>query len=429
MVIGALADDVVLEDGFNDDSAFIDMVLALEPGPTTMALLCSIELASLDPYDRVLVLRAWERQQAWVMARTQGAILAITGEVRSSDDDWSREEVACALQLSNDAAGQRIYVARTLARLLPDTLRHLAQGLLGWRHALAIVDACADLDPETAAMVEQRVLKLAGEQTLSGLRGSLRRAVIKVAPLRAAQRCEEAAACRNVELFPMGDGLASLSALLPALEAQAAFEALDAVARANKGATDSNGNKIGLEARRADALVALITGVGTAGEQVLPRPVELQVVIDLPTLVGLRENPAELVGYGPIPGGLARDLAGDASWRRLVADPVSGNLLDYGRSTYRPPAALRRFIEARDRTCRFPTCRRPAQHCDIDHAIAWDAGGHTSAMNCGCLCRRHHRMKTIGGWKLASQADGSASWTSPSGHTYEVRPPPVLGDP
>jgi len=136
---------------------------------------------------------------------------------------------------------------------------------------------------------------------------------------------------------------------------------------------------IGIGARRADALVALADAALESRR--LPvvhrRPVDVQVVIDLPTLAGLADNPGELLGYGPIPAALARELAVGGGWRRLVADPVTGHLLDYGTSVYRPPQPLADFIDARDRTCRIPGCARPAPLCDHDHNLAFDKGGHT----------------------------------------------------
>ena len=48
-------------------------------------------------------------------------------------------------------------------------------------------------------------------------------------------------------------------------------------------------------------------------------------------------------------------------------------------------------------TCRFPGCDEPAHHCDIDHTIAYPAGP-TQASNLKCLCRKHHLLKTFGGW-------------------------------
>jgi hypothetical protein len=151
----------------------------------------------------------------------------------------------------------------------------------------------------------------------------------------------------------------------------------------------------------------------------------INVIVDLPTLLGLAENPAELSGYGPIPATLARELATSHQWRRFVTDPVTGELLDLGRERYQPPQALIEFIAARDRTCRFPGCRRAAELSDIDHAIPWEEGGETNPGNLGALCRRHHRLKTHGGWKIISNPDGSCTWTSPYGKSYSVPARPI----
>jgi hypothetical protein len=77
---------------------------------------------------------------------------------------------------------------------------------------------------------------------------------------------------------------------------------------------------------------------------------QIQVSVALSTLLGLDEQPGEIDGIGPIPADLARRLAADPSgtWRRLVTDEL-GHLIDYGRSTYEPPADLARFVIARDR--------------------------------------------------------------------------------
>jgi hypothetical protein len=151
----------------------------------------------------------------------------------------------------------------------------------------------------------------------------------------------------------------------------------------------------------------------------------INVLVDLPTLLGLANNPAELSGYGPIPATLARELASSHQWRRFITDPITGELLDLGREKYLPPAALAEFVAARDKTCRFPGCRRAAELSDIDHAIPWDEGGQTNPENLGVLCRRHHRLKTHGGWKITSNQDGSCTWTSPYGKSYFVPARPI----
>lgn len=178
-----------------------------------------------------------------------------------------------------------------------------------------------------------------------------------------------------------------------------------------------------LDQLRADALAALAEKfLSSTSEENLShgRPVTLNLTLDLPTLLGLQENPGILAGYGEIPASAARQLASDAKWRRFITDPITGNLLDYGRSSYEPPQPLVDFIVARDRRCRFPGCRQPSRVCDIDHAIPWEEGGKTSKENLGLLCRRHHRMKTHGGWRLTSFEDGSCEWRSPEGKVFKV---------
>ena len=151
----------------------------------------------------------------------------------------------------------------------------------------------------------------------------------------------------------------------------------------------------------------------------------INVIVDLPTLLGLADNPAELSGYGAIPASLARELATSHFWRRFITDPITGELLDVGREKYVPPQGLVDFIKARDKTCRFPGCQRAADFSDIDHAIPWEEGGTTTLANLGLLCRRHHRLKTHGGWKISSNPDGSCTWISPYGKEYFVPARPV----
>ena len=91
---------------------------------------------------------------------------------------------------------------------------------------------------------------------------------------------------------------------------------------------------------------------------------------------------------------------------------------------YRPTPAQRRFVRARDRTCRHPGCRRPAGRTDLDHVLSHAEGGRTDCANLCCLCRRHHRLKTHApGWSYRMTADGVLRVTTPSGVTRCTRTP------
>ncbi|UOY02849.1 HNH endonuclease signature motif containing protein [Blastococcus sp. PRF04-17] len=102
-----------------------------------------------------------------------------------------------------------------------------------------------------------------------------------------------------------------------------------------------------------------------------------------------------------------------------------------GRPGLRPPpaseghdpgAALDRYLRARDRTCRFPGCRR--RTCELDHKVPWPDGP-TSAENLEGFCTGDHRGKhQAPGWTYGLTADGTVTVTTPTGLTATTDPPP-----
>jgi len=93
-----------------------------------------------------------------------------------------------------------------------------------------------------------------------------------------------------------------------------------------------------------------------------------------------------------------------------------------GTAAYRPTALIREYVEARDRTCRQPTCGQPAQRTDLDHTRPWDQGGATCPCNLGPRCRTHHQIKQAPGWALTQPEPGTFHLTTPAGRTYITRP-------
>ncbi|MER2135907.1 MAG: DUF222 domain-containing protein [Arthrobacter sp.] len=149
---------------------------------------------------------------------------------------------------------------------------------------------------------------------------------------------------------------------------------------------------------------------------------EVMVLIDADTLAGLDENPAELNGYGPISAETARAMFLDAlHWTPLLQDPATGEILNVGR-TRRIPAGLKRWLQARDGTCRFPGCSVSVTHAEIDHTTPFSHGGPTDHANLEHLCPKHHRFKTLGHWKARQPQAGTIEWNSPTGRTYTTDP-------
>jgi hypothetical protein len=92
--------------------------------------------------------------------------------------------------------------------------------------------------------------------------------------------------------------------------------------------------------------------------------------------------------------------------RKLPATSAAGCGHVGAVSTYRIPDSMRRLIEARDQTCRFPICRLPAWRTDMDHTILYDLGGPTCRCNVSAECRHHHRLKQLSGWQLSQPRPG-----------------------
>ena len=412
---------------------------AVEPGPDLARLLGGLRPEDLSGYDLVSYLGATERQTAWTQACQLMAIRELARRrpspvdpggpsSRLPDDkvsEFAADEVAAELRISRTGAEARLALSLDLDRL-PRTRSLFKAGRIDLTKTRAVSEAIAGLDDETAAVVEARVADRAPEQTAAALRAALRRAVLAVDPRGAQERHDYEMAQRRVVLTPMGNGMAEIWALLPADKAMALYTAVTSLADQAKAPGDSRG----IDARRADVLGDLAWRV--LEREDLPRRrgrrPHVQVTVAATTLLGLDDDPGELAGYGPIPAEMARALARDGTWRRLVTDPVTGHLLDYGTTTYRAPADLDGFVGARDKTCRGVGCRQPEWRCDRDHAIPFPEGP-TAAHNLGCKCRHCHRLKTLAGWRDVQHPDGSHTWITPTGHTYFVPAEPVLGLP
>jgi hypothetical protein len=424
-----------------DLSSTVAELLCAIPGAMTLARLSEINPDSLNASDRIDFLTALDRQDGWLYALRQRAIAAVAGLTPSEGggplsgvDESEREDISTALRLAPATAQSRIDIARTLVNNLPNTCSALVTGEISSAHATVIARETAiairDGAPESIVFeIEQRAIAYAEFHTPGQLANHVRKSVALFAAEEFEETVSRATALRRISCYNEADGMSTVVAILPAAEAQVVMNSIEAfILRQDQLQNQLDGvhsreaaEKLTIDQRRADALTSICANfLSEISETVTPqrRPLTVNVTIDLPTLLGLAENPGQLAGYGPIPAAVARELASDAKWKRFITEPQTGNLLDFGRESYEPPQNLKDFLIARDRTCRFPGCRRSALLSDLDHAESWESGGSTSPDNIGALCRRHHRLKTHDGWGIESFADGSCTWTSPLGKKF-----------
>ena len=239
---------------------------------------------------------------------------------------------------------------------------------------------------------------------------------------------------RGVTLRPAPETMSYLTGLLPVAQGVAAYAALSAAADEARAAGDprSRGQVM------ADTLVERVTGQATADGT----SVTVNLVMTERSLLAGDDEPAEIVGYGPVPAGTARDLlrrhtevddpAGQAWLRRVFTHPTTGELVALQAKSEAFPPALRQLLVFRDQTCRTPWCDAPVRHAD--HARRRADGGETSAGNGQGLCEQCNYVKEAPGWAAAEHASSRAGHhvvetSTPTGHRYRSRPPPLPGAP
>lgn len=197
---------------------------------------------------------------------------------------------------------------------------------------------------------------------------------------------------RGVTLSPTINGMRRLDGWMTSL----AGEALEAALSAHMAPPTPDDTRTTRQ-RRHDALEEManchLTHVNQAevgGE----RP-QIQMLTDMDGLKGIAGGCHETANTGSIVDVEAiRLIACDSSVCRIVFGPDS-EILDVGRKTRVWSVAQRRAIIARDRTCTWKGCERPARWADIHHVDHWADGGITSVELGVLLCRFHHVLTHI----------------------------------
>jgi hypothetical protein len=367
-------------------------------------------------------------------------------------------QVALARRVSPARGSRLLGLAKALVTETPCTLAALESGQLNEWRATLLVKETACLGAEDRCAVDEELAADTGVFDGAGDRAIIaaaRTAAYRRDPRSVTQRASHAAAERHVSLRPAPDTMTYLTALLPVAQGVAVHAALSRHADSLRsgGEARSRGQIM------ADALVERTTGTpgGIAG-------VEVQLVMTDRTLLQGDSEPARLPGYGIVPAAWARTMlttgnqgqaepgqAGDKQpghgrrqgqdetgrvehahdfrvWlRRLFTAPGNGDLVAVDSRARSFSAGMRRFIEARDDTCRTPCCDAPIRH--FDHIIPWRDGGTTSLANGAGLCEACNHTKELNGW-TAKPGPGTRhvfEIRTPTGHHYRSTAPPLPG--
>jgi 5-methylcytosine-specific restriction endonuclease McrA len=371
---------------------------------------------------------------AELSAHLEAATARLLDLIRDFDarGGWNTGFRSCAAWLSwrvgldLGAARERVRVARALGRL-PLLAQALARGELSYAKVRALTRVAT---PET----EARLLAVGRAGTAAHIERIVRgwRRVDRQAEAREAARQH---ANRSLHVYQDDDGTVVLRGRLAPEVGALLLRALDAarevlyqrnrgtgpVPRVAEPAADAPTRA----QQQADALALLAETAlhheldpGAPGER-------YQVVVHVDAVV--LADPGQpgqcvLEDGARVSSETSRRLACDAS-RVVMRHDLAGRLVEVGARTRTIPPALRRALQHRDRSCRFPGCG--VQVGQGHHVRHWAQGGPTTLSNLALLCRRHHRAVHEEGYQLERLASGALRFRRPDGRPLPEVPPPA----
>ena len=437
---------------------------AVGPVAATPQRLAGLVEAALDRADRVLftvtpreeldTAARWQHlaDQAWCGQLRH--VVAATSRLSGTDRDFAGDELALALAVS-PMTGRSLVWEFGATAALPGLVEAVEAGRLTVRHVKAFMRTV----DEVSLTLEQRqaiaLIALArfGDQTPGEWTDLVRRLILTVDPEAAARRRDEKVAERRVRFYPQPDEQGGMWLQAPVEQVARAEARLHAEASRLK----ATGDPRSVDQIVCDVALALLADGTLAGQSAAPYEVHVLTPLSLLEDAGVADGElhadaepviAEIPGWGAISASTARELASQAAGFTQITLDEDGHVTSVGdrvpaesvlvsrpdlsappdrflaraaqamrrppverdlsSSHYRPGTRLSRFVQARDRTCVFPGCQRPARRSDLDHRVPWPRGS-TSADNLQCLCRHHHRAKHAVFTVLAG-ADGTVVW-------------------
>lgn len=432
-------------------AGLVDELARVVAGPSEAAdVPCRLPDADSDPLqelseaclDGLRVLARVEAATAAAKVRLVAAYAATTDAVEgppaSAYEATAREmsrvaEVACVLTIGERAASALLGEAHALTTTLPAALDALQTGAIGWQHARIVVEETTGLTPATVSAMAAHFFDPHAPNPARGaapgalvparFRRKIRAWRERHHPESIEERHAKSVGDRRMEFSPDRDGMAWLSFYLPGDTASAIWNKSTALARGLQGP----GEPRNLSQLRADVAAGLLLGSAEQDAGDVPSPkADVLVTVPVFSLLGLTDEPAEVDGLGPVPPSIARRLVanGASSFYRVLVDPRDGAPLEIGRTSYRLPESLKRWLKMRDGACTFPGCSNHSVDNEADHLTAWQRGGTTGISNLGQTCPKHHRLKHRRPWRpMQATKDQPPGWISPAGRYYPAEQP------
>ncbi|MBW0116960.1 HNH endonuclease signature motif containing protein, partial [Pseudonocardia abyssalis] len=189
-----------------------------------------------------------------------------------------------------------------------------------------------------------------------------------------------------------------------------------------------------LAARRADALLSLVTTATEAGVDADPGPTPAgarpstvrRSRTDVVVLIDAADGDAEITGGPEIPPATAERLACDARAQVLLRDRRHNRLYLGRRRRLASPAQIAALTVRDGGRCRFAGCTQN-RHLHAHHVVHWLRAGRTDLDNLVLLCGFHHTLIHERGFGIRKSGSG---WVSlrPDGTPVPTAGEPLVGD-
>ena len=325
---------------------------------------------SVDDAERVAQLEALERLKAAAAAAqavvtadfvaSQRAAQRSAGGKADKVGQGIAAQVGLARRDSPHRGSRYVGLAHALTTELPHTMAALRAGDVSEWRATIVARETACLEPADRLLADAelgpRLASLGDRQ----VEAAARKVAYRLDPAGFVSRTRGAQKDRRVTLRPAPDTMSRLSGFLPVAQGVAAHAALGREADRLRAQGDPRSR----DQIMADTFYQRITGQAVAAGV----PVEVLLVMTEDTLIHGGDEPADLVGGGPIPAPAARDLMRDpdvTAWlRRVYTRPADGALVAMDAKRRDFPAPLRQLLVVRDQVCRTSWCGAPVRHAD-----------------------------------------------------------------
>ncbi len=362
--------------------------------------------------------------------------LLVAGEGSPTVGEFAPAELGAALGVTFEAAQQLLGDALELTYRLPRLFAHVRAGVVPAWLARKVAALTTRLSWEAVTRADTFLATAPERLTLVGAEKVVHEVTVYFDPDRAVAEEESALEKRGVwSRRGAHPATADVTMVLDAEDAALFDQTLSRIAADLKSLGDTDTRDL----RRAKA-VGILADPQFALDLMSGREGAAPAT-GLATDLVVHLDPTDLTdgagaAYVERVGAITTDLLAtwlahhDLSQVSFRVRPVLDLADDSSVDAHDPPGRMREQVLLLHATCIFPGCRRDSRTCDLDHIepyLPLDHGGppgQTRPENLAPLCRRHHRIKTHTAWTYKQVTPGTYTWTSPSGHQYDVRSTP-----